>query len=129
MRTSLRAAVDNAPMLVRIVESSVLSKARRVHAVCLDISDSGCRASWPGTPPLVGDSVEVAWDLGDWRSEVEPSWIAARVARVIPLPFGARQVGFKFEITNATQAACVRAWHQSWLQQHRQRLRDELPAD
>ena len=51
VRQSLRAPVDNSPMLVRIVESSALAKGRSVHVVCLDISASGCRASWPGPAP------------------------------------------------------------------------------
>ena len=121
VRRSLRAPVDNSPMLVRIVSSAVLAKTRRVHAVCLDISDSGCRASWPGAPPRVGDAVDVAWDVGDWQAGEEPAWIPARVARVLSLPFGTRQVGFAFAIEDAQQAARVRAWHQSWLHEHRRR--------
>jgi hypothetical protein len=121
VRRSLRAAVDNAPMLVKIVESTVLAKARRVHAVCLDISDSGCRASWPGTSPRVGDAVEVALDVGDWHAGDEPAWIAARVVRIMALPFGTRQVGFKFEPADATQAAHVRGRYQAWLHEHRRR--------
>ena len=87
----------------------MLAKGRRVHAVCLDISDSGCRASWPGRTPLVGDAVDVAWDVGDWQAEDEPGWVSARVARIVALPFGARQVGFTFEIADSDQAARVRA--------------------
>ena len=98
VRRSLRAPVDNSPMLVKIVSSTVLAKGRRIHAVCLDISDSGCRASWPGRTPLVGDAVDVAWDVGDWQADDEPGWVSARVARIVALPFGARQVGFTFEI-------------------------------
>ena len=109
MRRSLRAPVDNSPMLVKVVSSTVLAKGRRIHAVCLDISDSGCRASWPGRTPLVGDAVDVAWDVGDWQAEDEPGWVSARVARIVALPFGARQVGFTFEIADADQAARVRA--------------------
>jgi hypothetical protein len=128
VRRSLRAPVDNSPMLVKIVSSTVLAKARRVHAVCLDISDSGCRASWPGRTPLVGDAVDVAWDVGDWQADDEPGWVSARVARIVALPFGARQVGFTFEIADAAQAARVRAWHQAWLHEHRQRLLDQRAA-
>ena len=108
VRRSLRAPVDNSPMLVKMVSSTVLAKGRRIHAVCLDISDSGCRASWPGRTPLVGDAVDVAWDVGDWQAEDEPGWVSARVARIVALPFGARQVGFTFEIADADQAARVR---------------------
>jgi len=101
---------------------------QRVHAVCLDISDSGCRASWPGRTPLVGDAVDVAWEVGDWQAEDEPGWVSARVARIVALPFGARQVGFTFEIADSNQAARVRAWHQAWLHEHRQRLIDQRAA-
>jgi PilZ domain-containing protein len=128
VRRSLRAPVDNSPMLVKIISSTVLAKGRRVHAVCLDISDSGCRASWPGRTPLVGDAVDVAWEVGDWQAEDEPGWVSARVARIVALPFGARQVGFTFEIADADQAARVRAWHQAWLHEHRQRLLDQRAA-
>ena len=128
VRRSLRAPVDNSPMLVKMVSSSVLAKGRRIHAVCLDISDSGCRASWPGRTPLVGDAVDVAWEVGDWQAEDEPGWVSARVARIVALPFGARQVGFTFEIADADQAARVRTWHQAWLHEHRQRLLDQRAA-
>jgi hypothetical protein len=128
VRRSLRAPVDNSPMLVKVVSSTVLAKGRRVHAVCLDISDSGCRASWPGRTPLVGDAVDVAWEVGDWQADDEPGWVSARVARIVALPFGARQVGFTFEIADADQAARVRAWHQAWLHEHRQRLLDQRAA-
>jgi len=128
VRQSLRAPVDNSPMLARIAESSVLAKGRSVHVVCLDISASGCRASWPGPAPGVGDTVEVAWDVGDWHANTQPDWITARVVRIIPRPFGARQVGFRFEIADATQAARVRAFYQAWLHEHRQRLIDDNPA-
>jgi PilZ domain len=128
VRRSLRAPVDNSPMLVKMVSSTVLAKGRRIHAVCLDISDSGCRASWPGRTPLVGDAVDVAWDVGDWQAEDEPGWVSARVARIVALPFGARQVGFTFEIADADQAARVRTWHQAWLHEHRQRLLDQRAA-
>ena len=109
-------------------QRTVLAKGRRVHAVCLDISDSGCRASWPGRTPLVGDAVDVAWEVGDWQAEDEPGWVSARVARIVALPFGARQVGFTFEIADSDQAARVRAWHQAWLHEHRQRLLDQRAA-
>ena len=128
VRRSLRAPVDNSPMLVKMVSSTVLAKGRRIHAVCLDISDSGCRASWPGRTPLVGDAVDVAWEVGDWQAEDEPGWVSARVARIVALPFGARQVGFTFEIADADQAARVRTWHQAWLHEHRQRLLDQRAA-
>jgi hypothetical protein len=128
VRRSLRAPVDNSPLLVKIVSSTVLAKGRRVHAVCLDVSDSGCRASWPGRTPLVGDAVDVAWEVGDWQADDEPGWVGARVARIVALPFGARQVGFTFEIADADQAARVREWHQAWLHEHRQRLLDQRAA-
>jgi hypothetical protein len=122
IRKSLRAPVDNAPMLVRFAERDTAAKDRCVHAVCLDISASGCRASWPGAPPDVGDAVEVALDVGDWQSETDPTWIPARVARIVSLPFGARQVGFQFALTDPGQIAHVRVWHQAWLRRHRRRV-------
>jgi hypothetical protein len=128
VRQSLRAPVDNYPMLVKIVESSVLAQGRRVHAICLDISASGCRASWPGATPQVGDVVELDWDGGDWHDESQPQGIPARVVRIIQRPFGARQVGFTFEIAEAMQAARVRTWYQAWLQEHRRRLTGDQPA-
>ena len=127
-RQALRTPVDHAPLLVKIVSSSVLAKGRRVHAVCLDISDSGCRASWPGRTPLVGDAVEVAWDMGERRAEAEPAWVPAGVARIIALPFGTRQVGLRFQIAHPMQLARVRAWHETWLQEQRQRLLDHRAA-
>jgi PilZ domain len=122
VRQSLRAAVDNAPMLVR------LATGRRVHAVCLDVSASGCRASWPAPAPTVGDAVDVAWELGDWNTDTEPRWIPARVARVVARSFGARNVGFQFTTTDPPQTARIRDWHQAWLHEHRRRLAAELPA-
>jgi hypothetical protein len=121
-RQALRTPVDNAPLLVKVVSSGVLAKGRLVHALCLDISDSGCRASWPGTAPPVGDAVELAWDMRDWRAEVEPGWVPARVARIVALSFGRQQVGFRFEIADAMQFAHVRTFHQTWLQEQRRRL-------
>jgi len=129
VRRSLRAPVDNSPMLVKIVSSTVLAKGRRVHAVCLDISDSGCRASWPGRTPLVGDAVDVAWEVGDWQADDEPGWVSARVARIVALPSARARSGFTFEIADSDQAARVRAWHQAWLHEHRQRLLDQRAAD
>jgi hypothetical protein len=128
VRQSLRAPVDNSPLLVEIVSSGVLAEACRVHAICLDISGSGCRAKWPGLAPLVGDNVKVAWDVGDWNADAEPGWVSARVARISALPFGARQVAFTFDITDAAQGERVRAWHQAWLQEYRQRLRQHRAA-
>jgi hypothetical protein len=121
VRRSLRAQVDNAPMLARIWGSEAPARGRLVHAVCLDVSASGCRVSWPGSTPSVGDRVELAWDVGDWHRELQPDWIPARVARILPMPFGTRQVGFRFEMTDAEQVSRVRAWYHTWLQEHRQR--------
>jgi hypothetical protein len=127
-RQALRTPVDNAPLLVKVVSSGLLAKGHYVHALCLDISDSGCRASWPGRAPLVGDAVELAFDLRDWRDEVEPGWVPALVARVVALSFGRQQIGFRFQIADAVQAAHVRAWHQTWLEEHRRRLLDNRAA-
>jgi hypothetical protein len=120
--------VDNAPLLVRILNSGALGKGRQVHALCLDISDSGCRASWPGRPPVVGDAVELTWELRDWHAEAEPGWVPALVVRIVPLPFGRQQVGLQFQIGDAIQAAHVRAWHRTWREEHRRRLLDNRAA-
>ena len=124
VRRSLRAPVDNSSLLVKIESSSVLARGRRVHAVCLDFSHSGCKTSWPARlSPRIGDAVNLAWSLGDWKTHEEPHWVGARVARIAMLPFSGRHVGFTFEITNTDQATRVHAWHQTWLHQHRERLR------
>jgi hypothetical protein len=128
IRRSLRAPVDSSPILVKILTSAVLPHDLRIHAICVDISDSGCRAKWPGLAPKIGDSVAVAWDIGEWSAEEESVWVPAHVVRVAGLPFGARQVGFTFETADAVQAARVRAWRQVWLQEQRQRLRDTRAA-
>ena len=118
---SRRTPVDSAPMLVRIIQSTVLPSGRQVHAVCLDISDSGCRASWPGPPPHVGDSVEIAWETDARHHGVEPQWIRAQIARITPRPFGGRHVGLAFDATDPMHATRIRAWHRTWLDAHRQR--------
>ena len=121
VRQSLRAQVDNAPMLARVADNQELTRGRIVHAVCLDVSASGCRVNWPGSTPSVDDCVELAWDVGDWQRESQPDWIPARVARIVPMPFGTRQVGLRFEMTDAEQVSRVRAWYHRWLQEHRLR--------
>ena len=122
VRQSLRASVSNSPILVKIVDQNRVSAGRPLHAVCLDISASGCRATWPGTPPAIGDSVEIAWDVPDSMTDEEPHWICARVARIIELPFGKRQVGLKFDLAHPAQTSRVQDWHQTWLHEHRRRL-------
>jgi hypothetical protein len=126
-RRSVRAPVENSPLLVRIVGSKVLPRGRRVHAVCVDISDSGCRAKWAGGTPRVGDAVDVAWETEPSRAGL-PEWVPARVTRIIPGPFGAHHVCFSFEATDPRRAALVREWHRVWLQNSRQRARDERAA-
>ena len=124
VRQSLRAAVSNAPILIRVVDEreGLVSAARPLHAVCLDVSASGCRTTWPGPPPAVDDGVQIAWEVDDSQFDEEPHWITARVARIIDLPFGKRQIGLKFELVNPTEAERVREWHQTWLHEHRRRL-------
>jgi hypothetical protein len=119
-RQSLRAPVDLAPMLVKIVDSRVLAKGRRVNTVCVDISENGCRTSWLGPSPRVRDAVDVAWNDGR-QPDAAPEWVPARVARIIGRPFGATQVSFTFEITDATDKARVRALYHAWLQEHPRR--------
>jgi hypothetical protein len=124
-RRSVRAPVENSPLLVRIVESKVLARGRRLHAVCVDVSDSGCRANWAGATPRVGDAVDVAWEDAGRHG---PRWVPARVARIIPRPFGAHHVCFSFAIADPAHAALVRDWHQTWLHNNRQRTRDDRAA-
>jgi hypothetical protein len=120
VRRSLRTPVDNWPMLVRVSKSAALAEGRRVHAVCLDISDSGCRVSWPATPPLVGDAVAVTWETSHWGDR-EGEWFPARVARVTALPFGVKHVGLQFIITDSTHALHAHRWSSVWHQEHRRR--------
>jgi hypothetical protein len=120
-RRSVRAPVENAPLLVRVVGSKVLARGKRVHTTCVDISDSGGRANWPGGLPRIGDAVDVAWDT-------HAEWVPARISRVIRRPFGAHHVCFAFELGDARQAALVREWHRTWLQNSRQRNRGERAA-
>jgi hypothetical protein len=117
-RRSARAPAANAELLARIVSSDTLPGGRRVHTECLDVSATGCRATWPGRTPRVGDTVELMWDLGDLRggSRIELGWLAARVARIIPMASAEQEICFTFEVTRATQAARVRAWHRAWLE-------------
>jgi hypothetical protein len=117
-RQSPRAPVDRAPMLVKIVDSRVIAKGRRVNTVCVDISENGCRTSWLGPSPRVRDAVDVAWNDGR-QPDAPPEWVPARVARIVDRPFGATQVSFTFEITDATDKARVRALYQAWLQEQR----------
>ena len=129
VRQSLRAAVNNSPVLLRRVESEGNAPARPTHAVCVDISASGCRTTWPGNPPAAGDRVEIAWEVGEDDGQgCERLWITAQVARIIDLPFGKRQVGLRFEPTDADQAERVRELHQTWLNEHRRRLAAGIAA-
>jgi hypothetical protein len=121
-RRSPRANLDESRLLVRIVSSSVLPGGRRAHAECLEASETGCRARWPGQTPRTGDSVDLTWDIGgSAHGAGELGWIAARVARVIPRPSGEYEVCFSFGTTRSTQAARIRAWHRAWLERDRRR--------
>ena len=128
VRKSLRAPVSNSPILVRLVDENRLPSGRPWHAVCLDISASGCRATWPGQAPEVGDRVEIAWEVGEGYTDDDPHWISARVARIVKMPFGTRQIGFEFELADTAQTSRVREWHQTWLREHRRRLATTIPA-
>jgi hypothetical protein len=121
-RRSTRVRVEDSPLLVKILPGD-----RRVHAVCVDISDSGCRANWLGKTPSVGDAVAVTWDAAPSRA-ASPGWIPARVARIIPRPFGAHHVCFSFEFADPEQAALVHEWREASLQNIRQRRREERAA-
>jgi hypothetical protein len=121
-RRSTRVRVENSPLLFRI-----LPGGRRVHAVCVDISESGCRANWLGKTPSVGDAVQVTWEAEPSRA-ASPTWIPARVVRILPRPFGAHHICLSFEFADEQQAALVRERHQASLQDIRQRRRDERAA-
>jgi hypothetical protein len=121
VRQSLRTPVDNFPILMRIVKSSVLPSGRCIHAVCLDFSDTGCRVSLPSPTPLVGDELELAWDVGNWHDEAEPDWIVAHVVRIVSMPFGGRQAGIRFDPTDARQASRVQSWSHAWRLEQRRR--------
>jgi hypothetical protein len=117
-RRSLRTPTDESPLLVRIVSSSTVASGRRLHTTCLDISETGCRATWRGRPLCVGDAVDLSWDVAGSRGTLELGWVAARVTRVISLPSAATDVCFSFEPIKATQASRIRAWHQAWVHHH-----------
>jgi PilZ domain len=121
-RSSSRVRVENSPLLVRILPGN-----RRMHAVCVDISESGCRANWLGKTPSVGDAVHITWDT-EPSPAAPPCWIPARVVRIIPRPFGAHHICFSFEFADPKQAALVRERHQASLQDIRQRRRNERAA-
>jgi hypothetical protein len=115
-RRSPRAPIDQSQLLVRISSSGVLPSGRREHTVCLDISAMGCRATWAGRAPRVGDIVDLTWDVdGKSRALLELGWVPARVERIITRPSGAQEVCFSFKSMRSTQAARIRAWHQTWL--------------
>ena len=121
-RRSTRVRVENSPLLIRFVPGD-----RRVHAVCVDVSEGGCRVNWLGTPPRVGDVVRVTWDAEPLPT-ASPEWIPARVARILARPFGAHHVCFSFEFADPKQADLVREWHQASLQEIRHRRRDQDAA-
>ncbi len=121
VRHSVRVPVDNHQLLVRIIASKVIARGRCVHAVCVDISETGCRATWSGTPPRVGDAIQVAWDVGSGQTEAEVSWVSARVARMNSRAFGARQASFAFEPADAAQRERIQIWHQAWMRRDRER--------
>jgi hypothetical protein len=118
-RRSTRVRADDVRLLARVVSSGALQGGRRVQTECLDISATGCRARWPGRNPLVGDTLDLTWDIGGGPRTAEIGWVAARVARVIPLDSGHREVCFDFVVTKETQAARIREWHSAWLERQR----------
>jgi hypothetical protein len=121
-RRAMRARVDNLPLLVRLLPGD-----RRVPAVCVEISDSGCRANWLSATPFVGDAVEITWELQP-SSAGSPRRMRARVARIIPRPFGAHHVCFAFEVADPEHAALVREWHRASIQESVRRRINEGAA-
>ena len=119
-RRSPRIRVEDSPLVV------YFPGARRAHAVCVDISESGCRASWLGKTPDVGDAVHITWDTGTPRhaDPLDPG--TRRAHHSTPLRRAPRL--FSFEFADAKQAAFVRERHQASLEAIRQRRRDERAA-
>ena len=121
-RRSLRVRVDNVPLLVRLLPGS-----RQVHTVCVEISDSGCRANWLGETPQVGDAVDITWEIPA-ASSAAPERVPAKVARIIARPFGAHHVCFAFNVADPRHAELVRGWHQASVHENWQRLHDKHAA-
>ena len=97
--------------------------------MCLDVSETGCRAAWPDRVPHTGDRLDLTWDVGHRvPGMVEVGWIAARVVRVIPRASGPFHVALDFERTTLAQATRIRACHRAWLQRHQTALRDDTTA-
>jgi hypothetical protein len=121
-RRSQRVGVGESQLLVRIAWSSTIPAGRRARTECLEASATGCRATWSGQTPRVGDTVDLSWDSGGQsRGASELGWIAARVTRVIARAKGVNEVCFAFETTKSTQAARIQRWYQTWLQHDDQR--------
>lgn len=121
-RRSTRVRLENSPLFVKILPGE-----RRVHATGVDISDTGCRTTWLGKTPSVGDAVAITWDVEPARS-APPTWIPARVVRILPRPFGAHHVCFSFQFATQEQADLVRARHEASLEAIRQRRRNDHAA-
>jgi hypothetical protein len=121
-RRSQRVRVGESQLLVRIAWSGTIPGGRRARTECLEASATGCRATWSGQMPRVGDTVDLSWDSGGQsRGANELGWIAARVVRVIPRTTGLNEVCFGFETTKSTQAARIHRWYRTWLQRDDQR--------
>lgn len=114
-RGSLRAPAHATQVVARVVTSTRLAGGRRMHAECINLSETGCLAAWTGPPPGVGDAIDLTWDSGGQRTAVEVGWVAARVVRTSRLRSGQTAVAFRFNVSNAAQAARIRAWHRDWL--------------
>jgi hypothetical protein len=119
-RRSPRIPVDMAAVVVKIVDSRVIAKGRRVNAVCVDVSQTGCRTSWLGTQPRLRDAVDIAWTAAAPAGR-EPEWLPARVARIIARPFGATQISFAFDVANTTDTARVNSVYRAWLHEYHRR--------
>ena len=84
VRQSLRAQVDNAPMLARVAENQALTRGRIVHAVCLDVSASGCRVNWPGSPRVWMTASNSRGTSGTGRGSRSP--IGSRLVSLVSCP-------------------------------------------
>ena len=122
-RRDSRAPAGRSPILVRTQGETQFTKGQRSRAVCLDFSESGCRTTWHGAPPFVGDHVQLAWGVEDTAErQAEATWVEAYVTRVLTMSFGVRQVAFAFKPADLQQVRRVRDWRDHWMAAYRVRL-------
>ena len=122
-RRDSRAPAGRSPILVRTLGEGQFTQGQRSRAVCLDFSESGCRTTWHGKPPFVGDAVQLAWGVEEnVERQAEPLWVEAYVTRVLTMSFGVRQIAFAFKPADLQQVRRVRDWRDHWMAAYRVRL-------